>query len=307
MKRISVFDAHCDTISRIRYKGESLFRNTGMVELEKTSKAFDRYCQFFALFTDIKWPGHSTYDQQLAYFHQQMTEHSEYVIHCRNRGGAQSANKQGKAAAFLTVEGAELLDCSLQQLEKAAADGVVAINLTWNHANDISGSCRENSDQGLSTLGRSFVRRMQELDILVDVSHLSDRGFWDVIELAEKPIIASHSNARGICDHARNLTDEQIAAIIKNQGIIGLNFFRDFIGGDFNFDTVRRHLDRILELGGAKQAALGGDWDGCDTIEALPNITFIKDLYEYLLGHGYSEDLLCDIYYDNLMRVVRER
>ena len=86
-----------------------------------------------------------------------------------------------------------------------------------------------------------------------------------------------------------------------------MNFFRDFIGGDFNFDTVRRHLDRILELGGAKQAALGGDWDGCDTIEALPNITFIKDLYEYLLGHGYSGDLLCDIYYDNLMRVVRER
>lgn len=307
MGKIPVFDAHCDTISRIRYKGEGLFQNSGMVELEKTSKAFDRYCQFFALFTDIKWPGHSTYDQQLSYFRQQIQENCTLIAHCRNRKEAEKANQQGKAAAFLTVEGAELLDCNPERLIQAAADGVVAINLTWNNANAISGSCREEPERGLSDIGYEFVRRMEALGILVDVSHLSDPGFWDLVEISEKPVIASHSNARSVCNHTRNLTDEQIIAIIKNQGIIGLNFYRDFIGGSMDFDAIRRHLDHILGLGGREQIALGGDWDGCDTIDLLPDITCLGNLYEYLLACGYKEDLLRDIYYNNLMRVVRER
>lgn len=307
MERISVFDAHCDTISRIRYKNEGLFQNSGMVELEKTSGEFGRYCQSFALFTDIKWPGHSTYDQQLSYFRKQMQDNSAFITHCRNREEAIRANQQGLAAAFLTVEGAELLDCDLERLKQAAADGVIAINLTWNHANAISGSCREESERGLSDLGKEFVRQMQAADILIDVSHLSDPGFWDVAELAEKPFIASHSNARAVCDHVRNLTDEQITAIIKKQGVIGLNFYRDFIGNGVDFDAVRLHLDHILDLGGAANVALGGDWDGCDTIDALPDIVSLANLYEYLLQQGYSENLICDIYYNNLMRVVRER
>ena len=307
MKRISVFDAHCDTISRIRYKGEKLFSNSGMVELEKTSKAFERYCQFFALFTDCQWPGHSSYEQLLDCFRTQMKENDKLICQCRNDAEAQIANSQGRAAAFLTVEGAEILDCDPERLEQVAADGVVAINLTWNHANAISGSCREEPERGLSDLGRDFVCRMQKFGILVDVSHLSDPGFWDVMEMTEKPIIASHSNARTVWNHTRNLTDEQITAIIKNQGIIGLNFYRDFIGGSLDFDSVRKHLDHILDLGGARQAALGGDWDGCETIDALPDITFLADLYEYLLKHGYTESLLCDVYYNNMTRVVRER
>lgn len=307
VNRISVFDAHCDTVSRAKWKKENLFRNSGMVELEKTSEYFDRYCQLFALFTDVNWPGHSTYAQLLSFFHSQMDACRDYVSHCRTAQEAEEANLRGKAAAFLSVEGAELLDCDLSMLEQAAADGVIAINLTWNHANAISGSCKEETERGLSEQGRQFVKKMQELGVLVDVSHLSDPGFWDVVEMATKPIIASHSNARGIWNHARNLTDEQITAIIRNQGIIGLNFYRDFIGLDADFDGIRAHLDRILGMGGAACVALGGDWDGCETIEKLPTILQLSDLYEYLIAHGYKESLLNDMYFNNLMRVVRER
>lgn len=307
MKRIPVFDAHCDTISRALWTKESVVGNTGMVDLGKTPAVFERYAQLFALFADSGRPDHPTYEMLLACFRQQMSDHGDCVTHCCTIQEAERAHRQGKAAAFLSVEGAELLDCDVDRLTQAARDGVIAVNLTWNHANAISGSCWEEPERGLSSLGREFVRRMQDLGVLVDVSHLSDPGFWDVMELARKPMIASHSNARSICGHRRNLTDEQITAIIGNQGIIGLNFYRDFIGLGMDFDAVRAHLEHILALGGEKSFALGGDWDGCHTIDALPTVLQLTDLYEYLLAHGYSEELLEDLFYNNLMRVVRDR
>ena len=307
MRRIPVFDAHCDTISRILKTGESLSRNSGMVELEKTSETFGCYCQLFALFANSARPGHATYEELLACFRKQMKEQEGCICHCRTAEEAEWANRQGKAAAFLSVEGAELLDCDVDRLVQAAADGVIAVNLTWNNANAISGSSRDEPERGLSPMGRQFVLRMQELGVLVDVSHLSDPGFWDVMDLARKPIVASHSNARSVWDHIRNLTDEQITAIIKNQGIIGLNFYRDFIGLNEDFDAVCSHLDHILALGGEQQVALGGDWDGCDTIDALPTILQLTDLYEYLLIRNYPETLVQDLFYNNLMRVVRNR
>lgn len=304
MRCLSVFDAHCDTIWRCLVTGEGLAQNGGMVSLEKTERVFDRYCQFFALWSNAKREGHPTYDDLLACFRAQIKQNSNRILQCRTGAEAKRANQAGKAAAFLTVEGAELLDCDLQQLERAAADGVVAINLTWNHANAISGSCIDEPERGLSDLGRRFVSRMEELHILPDVSHLSEAGFWDVVEQAKRPILASHSNAKAIHNHPRNLTDEQITAIIESQGIIGLNFYRDFIGATLDFAAVRAHLDHILALGGACHVALGGDWDGCDTIDALPNVVDLCALYEYLLCHNYNESILRDLFYNNMMRVV---
>ena len=307
MAQIPVFDAHCDTISLTRWKQEGIFRNSGMVQLEQTSRAFSRYCQVFALFTDCTRPGHSTYEQLLGHFRTEVAKNSGLISHCRTADEVCTAHAEGKAAAFLSVEGAEIIDCDPARLDQAAADGVIAINLTWNHANAVSGSCREETDRGLTELGRQFVSRMEDLRIFVDVSHLSDPGFWDVMEMAKKPVIASHSNARAVWGHPRNLTDEQITAIIKNQGIIGLNFYRDFIGRGEDFAAVRMHLDHMLALGAEKQVALGGDWDGCDTIAELPAVTSLADLYEHLLAHGYPESLVCDLFYNNLMRVVRQR
>ena len=304
MSGLSVFDAHCDTVFRCQMTGERLASNGGMVSLDKTEAAFDRYCQFFALFSNAKREGHPTYDQLLARFRAEMEQNSGRVVQCRTGAEAEQANREGKVAAFLTVEGAELLDCDIACLEQAGKDGVVAINLTWNHANAISGSCRDESERGLGELGRSFVRKMEELHILVDVSHLSDAGFWDLTEIATRPILASHSNARAVHNHARNLTDEQITAIIKSRGVIGLNFYRDFIGRGEDFDAINAHLEHILALGGESCVGLGGDWDGCDTIDALPTIVQLGDLYEYLLRRNYNESILRDLFYNNMMRVV---
>ena len=159
-------------------------------------------------------------------------------------------------------------------------------------------------EQGLTPLGRRFLARMEELGIFADVSHLSEAGFWDVAEQARRPVLATHSNAKSVWGHTRNLTDGQITAIIKLQGIIGLNFYREFVGLGRDLDAVRAHLDHILELGGADCVALGGDWDGCDTIADLPDLPALDRFYEYLLRCRYGEPVVRGLFYHNLMRVV---
>lgn len=306
MRKISVFDAHCDTILRCLRTGEGLAANGGMVSLDRTEAVFGRYCQLFALFST----GEGVEEQYWALmrcFQEQMARNSGRIVQCRTGADIEAAHCQGKAAALLSVEGAELLGCDPARLDQAAEAGVVAINLTWNCANALSGSHSDRPERGLTPLGKQFAARMEELHILIDVSHLSEAGFWDVAEQAAKPFIAGHSNAKFVRDHTRNLTDEQITAIIKNQGIIGLNFYTEFVGGGLDLDAVRAHLDHILSLGGEHTAALGGDWDGCDTIGDLPAIDALPRLYEHLLRHGYPESLVQDVFYNNLMRVVSAR
>lgn len=310
MNRLLVMDGHCDTVYRCWSMGEELPYNTGALELSAARDVFGGYAQIFALWSARGYVGgeclEATCKCQLGYFRRQMDCYSHMVTHCTTAQQAREANQDGKCAAFLSVEGAELLGCSLKGLEWAAREGVCAVNLTWNHENALSGSHMENPRQGLTPLGRAFVRRMGELKVLVDVSHLSEAGFWDVMELQEGPVLASHSNARAVCEHTRNLTDDQITAIIRHQGVIGLNFYRNFVGGKEGLDDVRRHLDHMLSLGAAQCVALGGDWDGAELIAPLFHITRLEDLYEYFLRHGYKEAFLRDLFYNNLMGVVRQ-
>lgn len=310
MNRLMVMDGHCDTVYRCWSMGEQLPYNTGALELSSALDTFGGYAQMFALWTAKGYVGgeclEATCKCQLGYFRRQMECYSHMVTHCTTALQARQAMEQGKCAAFLSVEGAELLGCSLKGLEWAHREGVCAVNLTWNHENALSGSHSENPSQGLTALGRAFVRRMGELGMLVDVSHLSEAGFWDVMELCPRGVIASHSNAQAVCEHTRNLTDAQITAIIKQHGVIGLNFYRNFVGGRGTLDDVRRHLDHFLELGGDQCVALGGDWDGAELIAPLSHITHLEDLYESLLRWGYQETLLQNFFYKNLMGVVRQ-
>lgn len=310
MNRLMVMDGHCDTVYRCWSMGEQLPYNTGALELSSALDAFGGYAQIFALWSAKGYVGgeclEATCKCQLGYFQRQMECYSHMVAHCTTALQAQRAMEQGKCAAFLSVEGAELLGCSLKGLEWAHRAGVCAVNLTWNRENALSGSHCDNPGQGLTPLGRAFVKRMGELGMLVDVSHLSEAGFWDVMELCSKGVIASHSNARAVWEHTRNLTNEQITAIIKHYGVIGLNFYRDFVGGSGTLDDVRRHLDHILELGGERCVALGGDWDGAELIAPLSHITRLEDLYESFLRWGYQETFLHNLFYKNLMGVVRQ-
>jgi membrane dipeptidase len=163
-------------------------------------------------------------------------------------------------AAFISIEGAELFGCDLNRLDDFYARGVRALNLCWNHLNALC------SEKGLTELGERFVTRCNELGIIIDVSHLRDEAFWDVIRLTTAPVMASHSNSRVICPHKRNLTDEQFKAIIKCRGVAGINMYAHFLGENPDVNTVIRHIEHFLSLGGAENIALGCDFDGCDTL-----------------------------------------
>lgn len=306
---IYLFDGHCDTISRRYEEGGGFWANDGHLDLKRT-RGFGRYAQFFAIFwdsADLAMPPWEMFRRQYALFQRELEVNKNCLTLCRTGEEARAAFCGGKTAAFLSVEGAELLCCDLGKLEQAQRAGVRAINLTWNHANALSGSIAEEENRGLSEQGRAFVCKMEELGVLVDVSHLSEPGFWDVAEQAKKPFIASHSNARAVFSAPRNLTDRQFTAIIESRGVAGLNMYSDFLGEDPDLDSIIAHLEHFLALGGEKHVSLGGDWDG---ISAMPRgLTGIWDmdrLYERLLQRNYHEALVRGVFYENLMRVVCE-
>lgn len=306
---LKVFDGHCDTISRCYRQGISLRKNEGHLDLERM-RGCGHFAQFFAAFASAKRvdrPIHEVFLGEVATFQQQMAENADWVIHCRTAQQAEEAWEAGKVAAFLSVEGAELLDCDLEKLEEAYQMGVRAVNLTWNHVNALSGTNVDEPERGLTPQGKAFALKMQELGMLVDVSHLSDPGFWDVIDLAQKPIFASHSNSRAICGHTRNLTDEMFRALIKNGGVTGFNMGSDFVGENPTIDTIIAHIEHWLSLGGGKNISLGGDWDGVRSMpEGINGVQDLEKLAERLLRMNYSETQVEDLFYRNLMRVVGE-
>jgi len=305
-----VFDGHCDTILRCYQNGGGFAENGGHLDLKRMER-YGCWAQFFACFGEPEdFPGKplwQVFQEEAALFQGQMEANADRVVHCRTAVEAESAWAAGKQAAFLSVEGAELLDCDLDKLGIAYELGVRAVNITWNHVNALSGTNVESPEKGLTPLGRAFVEKMQALGMLVDVSHLSDPGFWDVIEMAQKPIFASHSDARALCSHPRNLTDGQFSAIIKNRGVAGLNMATEFLGEGADVDTLVDHVEHWLDLGGEKNISLGGDWDGIS--HPPKGVVGIQDLYKLadcLLRRGHSEDLIGDLFCNNLMRVVSE-
>ena len=204
------------------------------------------------------------------------------------------------------MEGGELLRCGISELEEAAAEGVAAVNLTWNFENLLSGSNAEGRDRGLTERGAAFVRRAQELDVLVDVSHLSDPGFWDVMAVAEKPVIASHSNSRALCGHSRNLTDPMFRALAEHGGVAGLNLYSEFVGGRNDVEAACAHILHFLDLGGEKNVGIGADFDGCDRLpEGITGLESMDRLYEALLKNRVPQSTADDIFYHNFMRVLR--
>ena len=307
---MDLFDGHCDTILRCYLEGGGLRRQAGHLDLERR-RGKGRWAQFFATFGSPEdMPGRSLWEvflEEYALFRSEMDANADLVAFCRTGAEARAAFAAGKTAAFLSAEGAELLDCDPDKLRLAHRMGVRIVNITWNHPNALSGTNAEEPDRGLSEQGRAFVKTMGELGMLVDVSHLSDPGFWDVMEVTDRPVVATHSNARAIFPHPRNLTDAQFTAIINTNGVAGLNMYAGFLGDDPDFDTVVSHLEHFLALGGENNVSMGGDWDGITRMpRGMSGIQDMEKLYEHLLRRNYSESLLEKVFYSNLMRVVNE-
>lgn len=296
---IPYFDAHCDTLSVLHSRGAewSLGANAAQVDIDRLS-AYSPAAQVFAI-----WGGH--YEEKLALLRRGLARDGRAAL-CRTAEEVRKANAAGKVAALLSVEGAEILGCSIERLREARErDGLAMINLCWNSDNALCGAAMD-SGSGLTDAGRAFVRAAQDVGVAVDLSHASERTFWDVLEIAEKPVIASHSNAAALSsEFPRNLTDEQFTALVKCGGGAGLNLCADFIGLGRDICACCAHIEHFLALGGEKSLFLGTDFDGIAAVpRGLYGVQDMWKLYEALLERGHSEELVQDIFYGDLLRIL---
>ena len=319
---MKLFDLHCDTLYECCETGRHLRENDLHVN-RAAAWRYDHYAQFFALFCGARAPSaeaakgrdcllDTPEDARLARMlqtaKQEFAANQDWLTFCRSADDLEAAAQAGKAAAFLSIEGAELLPDRPDALDFAYDAGIRLITITWNYRSRYGCSCVIDQDEGLTEEGKQLVRDCAEKGIIVDVSHLSEKGFWDVCETIDGPFAASHSDSRALCRHPRNLTDRQFAEIARRGGLVGVNLYTPFLvrQSDSVIDDAIDHIERFLGLYGEKTVALGCDFDGCDALPA--GIDGLGDLYrlaDRMLALGYTERAVNGLFYDNAAAFIR--
>lgn len=312
---LPVFDLHCDTatamLDRDCRRHERLVRRPGHVDLERGGK-LTGYVQTFAIFTSPgldesgRFSPVQIFDAALGNFRKELEENHRFIQQAQTPERAEKIVAEGKIAAVLSIEGTAGIDFDSGRLEELVRQGFAMSTLTWNEQNPLAGS--HITGGGLTDRGRDYVRKAQRYGIAIDVSHLSDEAFWDIMDITEKPISASHSNSRTVHGASRNLTDEQFLAICQTGGVAGLNLFVPFLGEEpVTLDTVCDHVLHWLDLGGAEHIALGGDLDGCDLLPAdFRGVDDYPALADALLERGVPRQIVEDIFWNNAMRMWKK-
>ena len=312
MRPYALIDLHCDTLTDCKYAAgnpDTLDDPKRVLSLSAIPRDV-RWAQFFAIFIPDEQRGRAAidyFDQNRRNFDRQMKRFSDRVSPCRSLGDMEAAFAQSKTAAFLTVENGSALAGDLSRVRVLAEAGVCAVTLVWNGENEIGSG--HSTGHGLSAFGRAVIPEMERCGILVDVSHLNDPGFEDLLEVAQKPFLATHSNARAVAGHRRNLTDEMIREMVRRGCLIGLNYFVSFLrdGGEVtSLDDLYRHIVHFLELGASKNLALGSDFDGAALPDCLNTPQKAAEAYGYLLARGIGQKPADGIFYQNARRFFAE-
>ncbi len=327
---MKIADMHCDTISQIweRQKAgnrQQLFQNSLHVDIQKMQKA-NYLLQNFALYVDLKKePDPFMYVLKLVdVFQDEMQKNKKDIYFVQTYDEIIVNEKQGKISALMTVEEGGCCKGEIQNLETLYQLGARMMTLTWNYPNELAspnifekdsrqsakGFPLFDSSAGLTENGFLFIERMEELGMIIDVSHLSDAGFWDIAKHTEKPFVASHSNARALCGHARNLTDDMIRVIANRGGVIGLNCYGRFLNA-INDDSSRvarmaQHARHILNVGGGECLGLGTDFDGINGQLEIQDCSQMYKLVHELERQHFTESEIENILFRNVMRVYKE-
>ena len=308
-----VFDFHCDTALALLgddlNQAGSLRKNNGHIDLERAGQ-LGGYAQCFACFTtDIPelLQGISPivlFERELATIQREVDKNSDLISIAYSAEEIEENRALGKMSAILTLEGTAGIDYNPGLLEDLWAIGFRVSSLGWNEKNPLTGS--NVTGGGLTDLGREYVKEAQKLGMRIDVSHISDEGFWDIMKITEAPILATHSNSRAVHNHSRNLTDDMFRAIRETGGVAGYNTCRDFTGENPDLDTVCDHILHFMELDPeGKHIALGGDLDGVETMpDGFDGVQSYPALARQLLNRGLTEQNVMDIFWNNAIRVM---
>lgn len=311
---IPVFDLHCDTaltlLGESRNEAGSLKKNQLHIDLERASK-LEAYCQCFACFTTPmmqEWNKLSPiviFERELATIQREVDQNKRLISFAYSADEIEANREKGKMSAILTIEGPAGFDFDPELLDNLHQIGFRITTLGWNESNVLTGS--NVTGGGLTDKGREYLKEAQRLGMLVDVSHISDQGFWDIMDCTQAPIVASHSNSRALCNHSRNLTDDMFRAICQTGGVAGINQYAEFLGEQPTLDTVCDHIFHFLELDpSGKHIALGGDLDGCEQLsQGFEGIQSYPALAQRLLERGLNEETIRDIFWNNALNVLR--
>lgn len=311
---VPVFDLHCDTA--LKLLGDSLREcgslktNSYHIDLERAGK-LSAYAQCFACFTTEPYPQSNIkpvelFEREMVSVLREVEKNSSLICLAYSAADIEKNRSSGRMSAILTIEGPAGFGYDPGLLQDLYAVGFRMSTLGWNENNPLTGS--HSTGGGLTEQGRTYVKEAQRLGMLIDTSHISDEGFWDIMDITQAPVIASHSNSRTVCGHSRNLTDEMFLEICRSDGVVGVNLYTDFLGQSADLDTVCDHIFHFLELDpDGKHIALGGDLDGCDSLPAgFAGIQDYPALADRLMNRGLSENTILDIFWNNAMGVMNK-
>ena len=345
MDKFPIIDGHNDTLGRF-YRGDISFSDflegvdSGHIDLVRARQG-GFAGGFFAVFVfspdqridpehmpdtskpftppavEFNW-SHRAAQRQVADLLRLEAASAGQVKVARSADELQACVEQGILAAIMHFEGAEAIDEDLNALEVYYAAGLRSLGIVWSRptifASGVPIAYPSSPDigPGLTDAGKRLVQRCNQLGIMLDLSHMNEAGFWDVAELSDAPLVATHSNAHAICPVSRNLTDKQLDAIKASDGMVGLNFATGFLNEDGAWDSDRpldimvRHLDYLVERLGETRVGLGSDFDGARIPEAVSDVSKLPNLIAALQGAGYNDGLLRQLTHENWLRVLRQ-
>lgn len=310
-----VFDLHCDTALALlgeNFKGNgSLRNNSGHIDLQRAG-TLAGYAQCFACFTTT-WkdlPSGLTvtqvFEREMDVILREIDRNKDIIAQAFTAADIEKNRKNGLMSAILTIEGPAGFGFDPALLAELYKVGFRISTLTWNEKNPLAGS--HITGGGLTDQGKAYIKEAQRLGMVVDVSHISDEAFWNIMDVTQAPIIATHSNSRSVFDVSRNLTDDMFRAICETGGVAGLNQYTYFLGKNATLDTACDHIFHFLELDPTgKHIALGGDLDGCETLpKEFTGVQDYPKLVQRLLERGLDEKTVQNIFWSNALGVIEK-
>ncbi len=300
-----ILDAHCDTVTELSACGGELYKNSLHLDAVRM-REYGAYLQFFAAWVDdaAQTPFADcmacadTFERELA--------KNPSIVPVLSARDAQRVFAEGKIGAMLTVENGYALEAKAENLQTLWERGVRAMTITWNGQNELCTGCMAEADTGLTPFGRDVIAEMNRLGMLVDVSHASENGFWDIVRASRTPVFASHSNSFSVYAHPRNLKDEQIRAVAERGGVIGLNLYPAFLSDkQVDLTDCVRHIRHIMNVGGEDCIGLGSDFDGVEMLpQGIRGAQDYEALFACLTHSGFTDGQIEKITYQNFLRYL---
>ena len=298
-----ICDTHADTLYALQDSARDTGKPLQVTMANLTEGAQDTRVQAMALWTGTE----GLLGKDMGLINREMEQLESLLAQGFRQVQTLEDAAPGQANILLTIEGGEVFTGGLQTVDAFALWGVRIAALVWNNENPFAYPAMGGSDKGLTTVGRKLVARMNEQHMAVDVSHLNEAGVKDALKISRKPIIATHSCARALCDHPRNLTDEQLKAIFDMGGYVGVNFYPVFLSpkGVADIDTVIDHVAHMTALGGGKHVGMGSDFDGIETTPAgLENAGCVHALFARMRQRGFAQEAIADFAGENFRRYL---